>query len=53
MKNKLRRCHWHHRSFPHRFYTVEEEIEMLEKAKEAFDAQLKNINARLEKLKAQ
>jgi len=32
--------------------TVEEEIEMLEKAKEANEAQLKNINDRLKKLKA-
>ena len=35
-----------------RFMTVEEEIEMLEKAKEHLEAQLKNIDARLEKLKA-
>jgi len=53
VKKQLRGCHWHHRGFPSRFYTVEEEIEMLETAKEAFETQLKNINARLEKLKAQ
>jgi hypothetical protein len=34
------------------FMSVEEEIEMLEKAKEHIEAQLKNIDARLEKLKA-
>jgi len=32
--------------------SVEEEIEMLEKAKEYAENQLNNINARLEKLKA-
>ncbi|MFQ6053372.1 MAG: DUF5320 domain-containing protein [Candidatus Bathyarchaeia archaeon] len=47
------RCHWHHGGFGPRFYSVEEEIEMLEKAKEALETQLKNVNARLEKLKAQ
>ena len=40
---------WHHGP---RFMTVEEEIEMLEKAKEATEAQLRNINDRLKKLKA-
>lgn len=35
-----------------RFMTVEEEIEMLEKAKETTEAQLKNIDDRLKKLKA-
>ena len=39
--------HWAHSV---RFMTVEEEIEMLEKAKEGIEAQLKNINDRLEKL---
>jgi chaperonin cofactor prefoldin len=34
------------------FMSVEEEIEMLEKAKEHLEAQLKNIDERLEKLKA-
>jgi len=34
------------------FMSVEEEIEMLEKAKEHIEAQLKNVNERLEKLKA-
>ncbi len=33
------------------FMSVEEEIEMLEKAKEHHEAALKNINERLEKLK--
>jgi len=34
------------------FMSVEEEVQMLEKAKERLDAQLKNVNERLEKLKA-
>ena len=34
------------------FMSVEEEIEMLEKAKEYLETQLKNVNERLEKLKA-
>ena len=34
------------------FMSVEEEIEMLEKAKEHLETQLKNVNERLEKLKA-
>jgi chaperonin cofactor prefoldin len=32
--------------------SVEEEIEMLEKAKEHLETQFKNVNERLEKLKA-
>jgi len=32
--------------------SVEEEIEMLAKAKEHLETQLKNVNERLEKLKA-
>jgi chaperonin cofactor prefoldin len=32
--------------------SVEEEVEMLEKAKEHLETQLKNVNERLEKLKA-
>jgi hypothetical protein len=35
-----------------RFMTVEEEIEMLEGAKEHLEAQVKNIETRLKKLKA-
>jgi hypothetical protein len=31
--------------------SIEEEVEMLEKAKEHLESQLANINARLEKLK--
>ena len=40
--------------FRHRriFMSVEEEIEMLDKAKEHLETQLKNVNERLEKLKA-
>lgn len=40
--------------FRHRrvFMSVEEEVEMLEKAKEHLETQLKNVNERLEKLKA-
>jgi len=34
------------------FMSVEEEIEMLEKAKEHLETPLKNVNERLEKLKA-
>ena len=34
------------------FMSVDEEIQMLEKAKEHLEAQLKNVNERLEKLKA-
>ena len=34
------------------FMSVEEEVEMLEKAKEHLETQLKNVNERLEKLKA-
>ena len=34
------------------FMSVEEEVQMLEKAKEHLEAQLKNVNERLEKLKA-
>jgi len=34
------------------FMSVEEEIEMLEKAKEHLETQLKNVTERLEKLKA-
>lgn len=34
------------------FMTVEEEIEMLEKGKEYFETQIKNIDDRLKKLKA-
>ena len=34
------------------FMTVEEEVKMLEKAKEALENQLKTINERIEKLKA-
>ena len=34
------------------FMTVEEEIEMLEKGKEYFESQIKNIDDRLKKLKA-
>lgn len=33
------------------FMTVDEEVEMLEKAKEHLETQLGNINERLEKLK--
>jgi len=43
--------HWPWR-YPTAFMTLEEEIEMLEKAKGALENQLSNINARLEKLKA-
>ncbi len=45
--------HRHRRGFMPRGYimSLEEEIEMLEKAKEHADAMLKNINERLEKLK--
>jgi hypothetical protein len=42
--------HWHHYG-PRGFLSVEEEIEMLEKAKEHLEAQLANVDARLEKLK--
>jgi hypothetical protein len=35
-----------------RFFMSVEEVEMLEKAKEHLEAQLKNIDERLEKLKA-
>lgn len=35
-----------------RFMTVEEEIEMLEGAKEHLETQIKNIETRLKKLKA-
>ncbi len=35
-----------------RFMTVEEEIEMLEGAKEHLETQIKNIETRLQKLKA-
>ena len=45
-------CSPHEWHYGPRFMTVEEEIEMLEKAKEATEAQLKNINDRLKKLKA-
>ena len=40
--------------FPHRrvFMSVEEEVEMLEKAEEHLEAQLKNVKARLAKLRA-
>ena len=34
------------------FMTVEEEVKMLERAKEALEKQLKAINERIEKLKA-
>ena len=34
------------------FMSVEEEVQMLEKAKEHLESQLKNVNERLEKLKA-
>ena len=34
------------------FMSVEEEVEMLEKAKKHLEAQIKNVNERLEKLKA-
>lgn len=34
------------------FMSVEEEVEMLEKAKEHLETQLKNVDERLEKLKA-
>ena len=34
------------------FMSVEEEVQMLEKAKGHLEAQLKNVNERLEKLKA-
>jgi len=34
------------------FMTVEEEVEMLEKGKEYFETQIKNIDDRLKKLKA-
>ncbi|NIN53687.1 MAG: hypothetical protein GTO23_11150 [Nitrososphaeria archaeon] len=44
--------HHHRMGFRRAFMSVEEEIEMLEKAKEHLEAQLKNINERLEKLKA-
>ena len=49
----MRRHHGHRRGFMHRGYimSLEEEIEMLEKAKEHANAMLKNINERLEKLK--
>jgi PadR family transcriptional regulator PadR len=42
--------HWRHCG-PRGFMTVDEEVEMLEKAKEHLEAQLANVNARLEKLK--
>ena len=45
-------CTPHHISHKVRFMTVEEEIEMLDKAKEALEDQLKNVNIRLQKLKA-
>ncbi len=47
--------YWRHHKGPgygRVFMSVEEEIEMLEKAKEHLEAQLSNINDRLEKLKA-
>ncbi len=49
----MRGYHGHRRGFMHRGYimSLEEEIEMLEKAKEHAEAMLKNINERLEKLK--
>ena len=34
------------------FMSVEEEVQMLEKAKGHLESQLKNVNERLEKLKA-
>lgn len=43
---------WHHHGRRRWFMSVDEEVEMLEKAKEHLEAQLKNINERLEKLKA-
>jgi hypothetical protein len=43
--------HMHWRT-PTVFMSVEEEVQMLEKAKEALETQLNNINSRLEKLKA-
>jgi chaperonin cofactor prefoldin len=41
-----------HMGFGMRFFSVEEEIEMLEGAKTTLEAQLGNINSRLKKLKA-
>jgi len=50
----LHSMHGRPRRIRHRrvFMSVEEEIEMLEKAKEHLEVQLKNVNERLEKLKA-
>jgi hypothetical protein len=44
------RRHWHHCG-PRGFLSVEEEVEMLEKAKEHLQTQIANVDARLEKLK--
>jgi hypothetical protein len=40
------------RGFGFNFMSVEEEIDMLEGAKQKLENQLKNINARLDKLRA-
>ena len=48
---KFRRFHGGYRR-RRLFMSVEEEIQMLEKAKEHLEIQLKNVNERLEKLKA-
>ena len=49
----MRGFHGHRKGFMHRGYimSLEEEIEMLEGAKEHAETMLKNINERLEKLK--
>ena len=41
-----------HMGFGMRFFSVEEEIEMLEGAKATLETQLANVKNRLEKLKA-
>ena len=49
----MHRCHRHHAGFcGHGFMTVEEEVKMLERAKEHAESMLRNINERLEKLRA-
>ncbi len=49
----MRGFHGHRKRFMHGSYfmSLEEEIEMLENAKEHAETMLKNINERLEKLK--
>ena len=51
---KMHKPHGRPTGFRHRrvFMSVEEDVEMLEKAKEHLETQLKNVNERLEKLKA-